>query len=322
MNGPLWIVGSGKMARNLGGYFLGRGVPVCWISPEPSRLADARRTVETMVRRSGDVSRLAGAYFSLAGDASLPAPSLILECTSESAEAKRAALARLGSAAETAGIWSASSSLLPSQIHPRCVGAHFFYPAELTGLVEVIEDRDGQASAWLAAHGFQVIRQTAASAFALNRLLLPVQNECLQALFRGCDPAEVDAASANPLVPVGQLSLMDSVGLDVVSASVVNYLGRMGDAARGLEPLRDGLARLVAMGKQGRKNRDGLLSGRPLPWPAATGARVEARGFYDLLRETCGRFIESGWISEEDLMTGLTGLYHCETSLAEARARP
>ena len=328
MNRRLWIAGTGKMAHNVGLYFLRRGFDVTWLSAVPERLAGLQRRVQKTLRESP----AATAQFRALSDLPLPPADIVLEATAESLAAKRAvAEAVLPHVPDTTLIASLSSSLLPADIHPRCLGVHFFYPVELTAVAEVIavgqaEDAWPAVEAWLRPCGIRMIRQDNRSAFAVNRLLLPLQNECLRLLAEGWSADDVDKASATPLTPFGQLAFMDSVGLDVVRAAADNYAARMNSAdAAALAALREGLAGLVGQGKRGRKNANGFLVGEPLPVPhprrppadAETLRRVKQR-FLWLALNSCLRFLEDGQLSDEDLEVVLTEVFHADSSLRQA----
>lgn len=271
------IAGTGKMGRSIGLYLLKRGLQVTWLCRTPER---RQAFTETLRKDTARLARIdpefdpARGGVRLAGEAAEVRPDAAVETTAESIGVKREAVhCLLALCGPDAVAFTNSSSILPSRIHPRCIGMHFFYPPDLTGVVEIIvppgcPPRTRDFAQKLAADwGLQSIVEDESHAFAANRLLLPIQAECFRAVASGCPPRYVDAASVNPLLPVGQLSLIDNVGIDIVAPSVANYVRRMRPAeATAYGPLESGLARLLAMGKKGNKNRDGFLSGNPLPW--------------------------------------------------------
>lgn len=318
MTEQLWVLGSGKMGRDIGTYFLARGWSVRWVSRAADRLAPLERQVSRTVRRLARLPsspRPLGAFGFHTADGldrhELPAPALVIETIEESLTAKRALLASLdGLLPEGAVLASNSSSLLPWQIHPRCLGLHFFYPVQLTGLVELVAapDHPGleRTQQWLQAADLDVVVQGERQAFAANRLLLPCQVECLSALQAGAAAPEVDEASRMPLLPGGLLGMMDAVGLDTIAAAVEHYVARMAPGAvDDYQPLQRGLRELAEQGKRGAKSRDGLLVGQPLPWaPRSVGppARQElAERLQALLLHTCDCFLERGDVQPQEL---------------------
>jgi len=327
------------MGLDSGLFFLRRGWRVTWISGTRERRDEFDRRIARELRRLTDSDPAADRagdacvrLFDDPGVSSESAPDLFLEAVREDVARKRnifrCAAVSLGAKTPLATV---SSSILPGEIHPRCLGAHGFFPLEITRLVEVVIPReagDGAAGALLdilRGVGLHTIVQTAANAFAVNRLLLPLQAEAVRALRAGWPAAVVDGASATPLVPFGQLALMDAVGLDVIAAAVANYCRRMPPGeAQDYEELGETLHALLAAGKRGKKNRDGFLSGSPLPWAAGTpGGDVAALAldFGALAANTCTRAIESGEISEENLDLAFSSLFATAVPLDEERRR-
>jgi 3-hydroxyacyl-CoA dehydrogenase len=106
----------------------------------------------------------------------------------------------------------------------KVVGFHFFYPAALMRLIEVIEGEDTSEETLRAATGFvQQIRKTAircgeAPGFVVNRILDSAMSEVWRVVdeegiaYRDADAAIKDSGVA----PVGPYHLVDLLGLDTV----------------------------------------------------------------------------------------------------------
>lgn len=325
----LLVAGTGRMGREIGAAFLRRGIDVTWRSRDRGRLAPLQRWVARALRHEPGDSAAATARF-LGPDDPLPAVDLAIETVDESAPAKRGVLsaleARLPAAVPLA---SNSSSLLPSSLHPRCQGLHFFQPTESARFVEWVvpaaapDEVRARVRCLLDETGLRPIVQDEARAFALNRLLLPLQAACFRALAAGAPAALVDEASTSALLPVGQLAIFDGIGLDVVAPAVTNYVTRMPpDEAASLAPLGEGLALLLAAGKRGRKNDDGLLVGGPLPWTTHPEASVPSlrTDFEAILVRTCAGFLARGEIGGDDLRLAWTQLHGAEAAAALDRA--
>lgn len=335
MKKHLLVAGTGRIGLDSGLYFLRRGWRVTWLSGTPERRDDVGRRIARELRRLADADPGAAsagdAHVRLLGDPGdhgESAPDLFLEAVREDAALKRSIFRRVAaSLGASMPLATVSSSILPGEIHPRCLGAHVFFPLEITRLVEVVAPRGGGDAAAgalldiLRGVGLQTIVQSAANAFAVNRLLLPLQAETVRALRAGWPAAVVDGASATPLVPFGQLALMDAVGLDVIAAAVENYCRRLPPVeARDYIELRETLRALLDAGKLGRKNRDGFLSGSTLPWTVGApgeDAAALALDFGVLAANTCARAIESGDISAEDLGLAFSSLFATAVPLDE-----
>lgn len=317
------VAGAGKMARNVGFFLLRRGMDVAWVDRN-------RDWLDTLEKRIGkDLKRLAfvdedavpgDAGFHVLGDPHIPRGQALLETIEEDREAKRTLIESLKGLVDEPGlVLTNSSSILPGELGRGVTGVHFFYPVDLTGFVEMIGGADSDPGTrqrtldFLESAGLQVIEQGPENAFAVNRLLLPVQNACIEAVMTGADPRAVDEASVADRLPAGTLSLMDAVGLDTVLAAAGRYVGRMDPEQAGhFTALLQGLEALVAMDKRGTKNRDGLLRGRPLPWttdpprPLEPGFGPSIAALFD---ETCRKALESGDLDRGALGLALKGLF-------------
>jgi 3-hydroxybutyryl-CoA dehydrogenase len=147
----------------------------------------------------------------------------------------------------------------------RVVGMHFFNPAPLMPLVEIVRAELSCDDAVEAAFGVgerlgkRPIRCHDTPGFVVNRVLIPLLNDCLRVLDEArVSPEDLDAAmTAGAGWPMGPCTLVDLVGIDVhVHASEALY-----EKLR--EPRMAPPARIVAMknaGLLGRKSGRGFYS--------------------------------------------------------------
>jgi 3-hydroxyacyl-CoA dehydrogenase len=313
------VAGSGKIARDTGMFFLKKGHAVSWVSAHEARLMELQawvdKSVRILMKYSGSAVRQASACFFLYNELDSGPFDVIIECTRESLEEKRLVLSRLEKYSSNALLLTVSSSILPSAVHPDCAGFHVFFPLELTKTAEVIlpaslnpAKRDAVLS-FCTENGIVGIIQTEKTAFAVNRLLLPLQNEVFRFNEKGVDAESLNHASASPLLPVGQFEFINKVGPQVVKASVDNYRSRMDKKERGMyEPLSKGLDRLISCNdKETPENKLGPDEYDELK-----------RRLYYLFINTCFNFIERKEISISDLDHVLDSVFGAEMGLDEA----
>jgi 3-hydroxybutyryl-CoA dehydrogenase len=147
----------------------------------------------------------------------------------------------------------------------RIVGMHFFNPAPLMPLVEIVraelssDDAVEAAFAVGARMGKRPIRCHDTPGFVVNRVLIPLLNDCLRVLDEArVTPEDLDTAmTAGAGWPMGPCTLVDLVGIDVhVHASEALY-----EKLR--EPRMAPPPRIVAMknaGLLGRKSGRGFYT--------------------------------------------------------------
>jgi 3-hydroxybutyryl-CoA dehydrogenase len=147
----------------------------------------------------------------------------------------------------------------------RMVGMHFFNPAPLMPLVEIVRAERTSESVWDAAFelgaklGKTPIRCSDTPGFVVNRVLIPLLNDCVRVLDEaGVTPETLDEGMTKGAGwPMGPCALLDLVGADVhVHASEALYEKlrepRMAPPAR--------LVRMLQAGKLGRKTGEGFYT--------------------------------------------------------------
>jgi 3-hydroxyacyl-CoA dehydrogenase/enoyl-CoA hydratase/3-hydroxybutyryl-CoA epimerase/3-hydroxyacyl-CoA dehydrogenase/enoyl-CoA hydratase/3-hydroxybutyryl-CoA epimerase/enoyl-CoA isomerase len=112
----------------------------------------------------------------------------------------------------------------------RFCGLHFFNPVRKMPLVEVIrgEKTSDETIATAVAYAKQIGKSPVvvrdAPGFLVNRILFPYLNEALQLVIEGASLRQIDKAATSFGMPMGPITLLDVVGLDVaVHAGLVMY---------------------------------------------------------------------------------------------------
>ena len=144
------------------------------------------------------------------------------------------------------------------------IGMHFFNPAPVMKLIEVIaglntpDEMVEKIKAISVEIGKTPVQVEEAAGFVVNRILIPMINEAVGILADGVASAEgIDAAmqlGANH--PMGPLALGDLVGLDICLAIMEVLQAETGDPKYRPHPL---LRKMVRAGKLGRKTGVGFF---------------------------------------------------------------
>jgi 3-hydroxybutyryl-CoA dehydrogenase len=205
----------------------------------------------------------------------LAACDLVVEAIVEDLEAKIGLFAELESLTRPDAILATNTSALSvteiaagTSTPERVVGMHFFNPAPLMPLVEIVRAELSSDDAIEAAYGVGVrmgkspVRCHDTPGFVVNRVLIPLLNDCIHVLDEArVTPEELDTAmTAGAGWPMGPCTLVDLVGIDVhVHASNALY-----EKLR--EPRMAPPPRIVAMrnaGLLGRKSGRGFYAYDP-----------------------------------------------------------
>jgi 3-hydroxybutyryl-CoA dehydrogenase len=203
---------------------------------------------------------------------SLAGCDLVIEAIVEALEPKRALFAELERICSPETVLATNTSALSvteiaaAVSRPeRVVGMHFFNPAPLMPLLEVVQaeltsDEAVEAAAGVGARmGKEVVRCHDTPGFVVNRVLIPLLNDCVRVLDEArVTPEALDTAMKNGAGwPMGPCTLIDLVGIDVqVHASEALFEGLR-------DPRMAPPPRLVAMkhaGLLGRKTGRGFYT--------------------------------------------------------------
>jgi len=146
----------------------------------------------------------------------------------------------------------------------RFVGMHFFNPAPVMKLVEVIRGSETSrettdfAKAFCAKLGKEAVEVKEAPGFVVSRLLVPMMNEAFNLLLEGVASAEdIDKAmKLGTNMPMGPFELADFTGLDIGLDTMETLHRETGDPKFRPSPL---LRQYVRAGRLGRKTGRGVF---------------------------------------------------------------
>jgi 3-hydroxybutyryl-CoA dehydrogenase len=233
-------------------HFLSRGVEKGRLTPHEKEVALAR------LRTTTDLADLADC-------------DLVVEAIVEELEEKRAVFGELDRIVGADAVLTTNTSALPvtqiaraTERPERVVGMHFFNPAPVLPLVEVVRTKIASEEAVETVFAFaerigkQPIRCNDTPGFVVNRILIPLLNDCVRVLDEaGVTPEDLDKAMTTGVSwPIGPCALIDLIGVDIhVHASEALYAALAEE--RMAPPER--LVRMRDEGRLGRKTGRGFF---------------------------------------------------------------
>lgn len=262
-----------------------------------------------------DLDALASRITVVDGPQDMGRAELAIEAVVEKLAVKREIFAALEAViAPDAVLATNTSSLSVAEMahdlaHPeRLLGLHFFNPAPVMKLVELVAHPATGAGALdrarrlTEAAGKTVIPCPDSPGFIVNRCARPFYGEALALLEEGRSAAEIDAAMLAAGYRLGPFGLIDLVGADINLAATESLAAAMDGHPR--YHVFDALRRQVASGDLGRKTGKGFLHpGQPGPAPAdaeAIALRIEAT-----LANEAGWLLDEGGTTQDGIDTAL-----------------
>jgi 3-hydroxybutyryl-CoA dehydrogenase len=274
------VVGLGAMGAGIAQLAIEAGFDTIGHELEAGRAEAARDRIAHFLTRKVDKGQLdAGARDAALGHlqlttelASLADCDVVIEAAFEDLSVKHELFRALEPLVRDDAILATNTSALSvteiasALARPeRALGMHFFNPAPLMPLVEIVRAERTSDGAAAAAHalgerlGKTPIDCWDTPGFVVNRVLIPLLNDCVRVLDEArITPEDLDAGmKLGAGWPMGPCTLLDLVGIDVhVHAGEALYEKLR--EPRMAPPPR--LVRMLAAGKLGRKSGEGFYS--------------------------------------------------------------
>jgi 3-hydroxybutyryl-CoA dehydrogenase len=278
--GRIGVVGLGTMGAGIAQLAIEAGLETIALEVDRARAETARDRIAHFLGRKVEKGQLeprardeALARLCLVAEPpELGGCGLVIEAVYEDLASKREVFGALEEACGPDAILATNTSALSvgaiaqGLANPdRVVGMHFFNPAPLMPLVEIVRaDRtrdDVVETAYALAErlGRRPIRCADTPGFVVNRVLIPLLNDCVHVL----DEAGVSAEDLDTAMtlgagwPLGPCALLDLVGIDVHVHASETLHAALGED-RMAPPKR--LVELLRAGKLGRKSGEGFYS--------------------------------------------------------------
>ncbi len=275
----IFVIGAGTMGLDIAQVFAGAGMKVTVNDISDEILEESRqRMIKSLDKRveRGKMEReaadaLVNAITFTTDQSTAAEADLVLEAIIENVQIKRDLFKKLDAICPESTIFATNTSSISiteigsaTNRADRFIGMHFFNPATVMKLVEIIRgmntsqetfDRIKELS---IAIGKEPVEVAEAPGFVVNRILIPMINEAIELVQQGvASPEDIDQAmklGANH--PMGPLALGDLVGLDVCLAIMDTLYNETHDGKYRASTL---LRKMVRAGRLGRKTGKGFF---------------------------------------------------------------
>lgn len=271
------VVGAGLMGTGIAQVIAEAGFETKWVDVSKEQMEKGRINVKRLLQRKVEkgrceaqhadetLSRLQSLY-SLEDIADVD---LVIEAVPENLELKRKVFTQLDEIVQPNAILASNTSALSvaaisaaTKRPEKVIGAHFFYPVPVLGLLEVTPGLLTSEDVFYIVMEFgKSIGKTPVACkdypgFIVNRILIPMVNEAIYLVMEGVKPEDIDAAmkiGANQ--PMGPITLADFVGLETLLATMEGLYNGFRDSKYRPCPL---LVKMVEAGTLGRKTGRGF----------------------------------------------------------------
>ncbi|MBL0924884.1 MAG: enoyl-CoA hydratase/isomerase family protein [Sphingomonadaceae bacterium] len=260
------VIGAGTMGGGISMNFLAKDIPVTIVEMVQENLDRGVGVIRKNYEASAvkgrftaeQVEGMMGLLTSSLSLDDLADCDLVIEAVYESMDVKKEVFGKLDTICKPGAILASNTSYLnideiaASTSRPQdVVGMHFFSPANVMKLLEVVrgEKTADDVLATAMAVGKKIGKVAVVAGvchgFIGNRMLSTRQQPAMQLLLEGATPAQIDKVHTDFGMPMGPFQMSDLAGLDI---------GWHRDPAR-VESIRDALC---AAGRFGQKNRKGF----------------------------------------------------------------
>jgi 3-hydroxybutyryl-CoA dehydrogenase len=274
------VIGAGTMGNGIAQVFGQGGHAVVLSDIDAAALERARAQIDRSLGKLAEKGKIAAADRTAALSrieftrdlADVTAADLVVEAVVEKLDVKRELFAELDRITKPATILASNTSSISitrlgaaTRRPDKVIGMHFMNPVPLMALVEVIR---GQATSeettravmdLARALGKTPVEVNDFPGFVSNRVLMPMINEAIFAVYEGVAKAEAidEVMKLGMNHPMGPLTLADFIGLDVCLAILEVLHDGLGDPKYRPCPL---LKRMVDAGWLGRKSGRGFYT--------------------------------------------------------------
>ncbi len=272
------ILGAGIMGAGMAEVAARAGYAVTLRSRQhataTATVAALRKSLTKQVEKgklsSDDAEAIAGRVTATADLGAMSECDLVIESVVEDLAVKKPLFSELSAVCKPDAILATNTSTLPvvelavvTDHVERVCGIHFFNPAPMMSLVEIVrpitasDETVAVARAFAESCGKQAVEVADRAGFVVNALLFPYLNNAVRMLEHGTASKEgIDTAMKGGCnFPMGPFALLDLVGLDTSLAILDALYAEFHDPNYAAVPT---IRRMVAAGRLGRKSGTGF----------------------------------------------------------------
>ncbi|MDH3227057.1 MAG: 3-hydroxyacyl-CoA dehydrogenase family protein [Thermoleophilia bacterium] len=316
----LAVIGSGVMGSEIAQVAAAAGCTVVLLDSDPSALERAREHIRGIGERrvaknrltAAEADEILGRIVLTGDDRELGECELAIEAVPEILEIKRAVFEKLDAKLPPGALLASNTSglsiteLARHTSRPEHVlGLHFFNPASVMRLVEVVQGESTGDEAvtageeFASAIGKTPVRVRECPGFLVNRILVRAMASAYdatgddRAARAGADRAVAESGPA----PMGPFALGDLIGLDTLEHLRTDLVGAYGSR------FEDGghTASLTDAGRLGRKSGGGFFDDRAPEVEINRSAEAVALTYYEAAADEASRCLAENIASRADI---------------------
>ncbi len=274
---PVGVIGAGFMGAGIATVCVDKGMRVFLSDPNSASISKAIQQVGSFFRKKLKRKKLKPHQFQQRMSHLSPGQSpegfrlceVTIEAVFEDLKLKQKILKNIEEQGHPDAIFATNTSAIPVKkiaegcAHPeRVIGMHFFSPVEKMPLLEIVVTKE--TAGWVKERVFdlglrmgkQLIVVNDGPGFYTTRALAFFLNEAAILLSEGYEISFIDSALTKLGFPVGPITLIDEVGIDVGA----HVLETIGSAFPGRIQVPQGMGAVLKSGRLGRKNGKGFYS--------------------------------------------------------------
>lgn len=272
------VIGAGTMGGDIAAWCAYKNFQVTLQDQSPEKIAPAiKRAYKLFEKKCREPRLIQAAMDRLTPDhlgKGVASADIIIEAVFENLKVKQDIFKKVESECKADAILATNTSSIPleeietaMQDPTRLVGIHFFNPVAKMPLVEIVQGKHTNDKVMATACAFVgkisklPLPVSSKPGFLVNRVLMPYLMEATYLYEEGVSAGAIDKAAVAFGMPMGPITLADTVGLDVCLHVAENLTAHFG----GKVP--DRLKTLVSEGRLGVKTGRGFYAyqnGKPV----------------------------------------------------------